>query len=147
MVWWVWILLGIILVGFELLAPGGFYLIFFGFAALAVGALSAIGVADLLWLQWLLFSILAVASLVLFRSRLVNQWKSRGPSYSAIDNLVGELASPLEEIAPGAVGRAELRGTTWTARNVGEESLETGQRCRVQEVDGLLLLIHVERGD
>jgi membrane protein implicated in regulation of membrane protease activity len=147
MVWWIWILLGIILVGLEILAPGGFYLIFFGFAAFAVGALSAIGVAGLLWLQWLLFSILAVASLVLFRDRLVNQWKARGPSYGAIDNLIGELASPVEEIAPGAVGRAELRGTTWTARNVGEESLESGQRCRVQEVDGLLLLIHAERGD
>ena len=34
-----------------------------------------------------------------------------------VDSLVGDIAVPLEDIPAGAVGRAELRGTVWSARN------------------------------
>ena len=34
-----------------------------------------------------------------------------------MDTLQGELATPLDDIPPGSVGRAELRGTTWAALN------------------------------
>ncbi len=48
--------------------------------------------------------------------------------------MVGDLAVPLEEIAPGAVGRAELRGTVWSARNRAPRTLLRGERCRVVTV-------------
>ena len=37
--WWHWLVVGLILVALELAASGGFYVIFFGIAALAIGAL------------------------------------------------------------------------------------------------------------
>ena len=77
MSWWLWVVIGILLVGIELLSPGGFYVIFFGLAALLVGALRGLGLADPAWLQWLLFSVLAVGSLLLFRQRLVKRWRKR----------------------------------------------------------------------
>ena len=46
-----------------------------------------------------------------------------------MDSLVGDVAVPLEEIAPGAVGRAELRGTVWSARNRAARLLARGERC------------------
>jgi membrane protein implicated in regulation of membrane protease activity len=54
------------------------------------------------------------------------------------------LATPKERIAPGAVGRVELRGTVWSARNDAAESIEPGRRCRVFRVDGLLLYVRPE---
>ena len=33
MIWWLWVLLGILLLAIELLTPGGFYVIFFGIAS------------------------------------------------------------------------------------------------------------------
>ena len=45
----------------------------------------------------------------------------------------------MEDIAVDAVGKAELRGTTWNARNVGDKLLTRAQRCRVRRVDGLTL--------
>ena len=47
----------------------------------------------------------------------------------------------LGDIAPGAEGRAELRGTSWTIENVGDGPLTAGQKCTVDRVDGLKLYV------
>ena len=53
-------------------------------------------------------------------------------------------AMPLEDIAPGAVGRAELRGTAWTARNASNLKLIRGQRCTVVRVEQLMIYLQPE---
>jgi membrane protein implicated in regulation of membrane protease activity len=63
------------------------------------------------------------------------------------DSPVGDIAIPQEDIAPGAVGRAELRGTVWSARNLGSAVLARGQRCRVVQVDRLMLFLEPEGAD
>jgi len=139
MSWWAWIVLGIVLAGFELLAPGGFFIIFFGVGALLVGVLGLFGLTGPAWLQWLLFTLLSLGSLRLFRKPLL-QWMRRGEvDRPRVDALEGELATPLADIPPGAVGRAEMRGAPWAARNVSQEPLSRGQRCRVHRVDGLTI--------
>ena len=57
----------------------------------------------------------------------------------AVDSLIGEVAVPLEDLAPGAVGEAELRGSAWTAKNVDARPLARGERSIVAQVDGLVL--------
>ena len=42
MLWWVWILLGFLLLLAEVLTPGGLYLLFFGVAAILVGLLAGL---------------------------------------------------------------------------------------------------------
>lgn len=141
MVWWYWMVLGLALLGAELTTPGGFYIIFFGLSALVVGTLAGLNVATAEWLQWLLFSVIAVGSLLLFRGPLMAAVK-KGPDGSfPVDSMVGETAIPLMPIAVGDTGKAELRGTTWSARNVGSTPLSKGQRGKVSRVDGLTLLI------
>ncbi|MGZ7030612.1 MAG: NfeD family protein, partial [Thermoanaerobaculia bacterium] len=61
-----------------------------------------------------------------------------------VDTMIGEEAITTDEIAPGATGRADLRGSTWSARNVGETPLAKGQRCTVERIDGLLLHIRAK---
>ncbi len=142
MAWWVWALVGLVLLAIEIVTPGGFFVIFFGLAALAVGVLVGIGAGGPDWMQWLLFSVLAVGSLVLFRGRLVDRFRDgSGPSPS---NLVGEIATLADDLPPGGVGKAELRGTTWSVRHDGDGTLARGQRCRVKRVDGLMLWVRAE---
>jgi membrane protein implicated in regulation of membrane protease activity len=143
MQWWHWLALGLILVALEMAASGGFYVIFFGVAAIAIGGLHLFDLAGPLWLQFFLFSALAVGSLLLFRNPLLRLMKLDTPA-DDVDSLVGETAIPAEDIAAGAVGRAELRGTMWSARNVGPTSLAQGQRCRVVRVDRLMIFIESE---
>lgn len=140
MLWWVWILLGFLLLLAELLTPGGLYLLFFGVAAILVGLLAGLNLIGPPWMQWLMFSILSVAALSLFRRPLLKRLRPATLSQE-VDSLVGETAIVLEDMAADAVGKAELRGAAWSARNVGSNSLTRGQRCTVEKVDGLMLCV------
>jgi inner membrane protein len=143
MTWWFWIILGLVLCAIELATPGGFVIVFFGAGAMVVGLLALVGAAGPAWVQWLLFPILALISLRLFRRPMMDQL-GVGSDRRDTDALVGELAVPGETIEPGGHGRAELRGTTWSARNVDVSALAAGQRCRVVAVQGLMLDLRSE---
>jgi inner membrane protein len=143
MTWWIWIALGLVLAAIELATPGGFFIIFFGVAALLVGLLDLVGAAERAVVQWLLFPVIALLALRLFRQPLLS-YLGVSAGRDDVDSLVGAVAVAAGVIAPGARGRAELRGTMWSARNVGEALLGAGQRCRVVAVEGLTLDITPE---
>jgi membrane protein implicated in regulation of membrane protease activity len=144
MQWWHWLAAGLILVALEMAASGGFYVIFFGIAALVIGGLHLADLAGPIWFQLLLFSILSVGSLLFFRRPFMRWLNLDAPVPGDLDSPVGETAIPLADIAPGAVGRAELRGTVWTARNSSGIVLPRGQRCVVVRVDRLTIFLEPE---
>jgi membrane protein implicated in regulation of membrane protease activity len=141
--WWQWLALGLVLVLLEMAASGGFYVIFFGIAAIAIGALHLLNVAGPVWFQLLLFSLLSVGSLVLFRNPMIRILKL-DQGAADVDTLAGEIALPLEDIGPGEVGRVELRGTIWQARNATAAPIVRGRRAIVRRVDRLMLFIEPE---
>ena len=132
MIWWYWMLLGS---GaprgrdddtrrflYSLLRPLG----------PVVGTLAGLDLVHTDWLQWLLFSVIAVGSLLrLARTAAGEESRQDSPAMPDVDSMAGELAIPLEPLAVGATGKAELRGTTWTAKNVGATPLGKGQRGKV----------------
>jgi inner membrane protein len=138
--WWFWILLGLVLAGLELITPGGLYLLFFGIAAVLVGVLSVAGLIQPLWLQVLLFTVLALLTLGLFRRALLVRLR-RDPPDSAVDTLVGQTAVALEDIPGNGEGKVELRGSPWHARNAGQRSISADENCAVERVDGLTLWV------
>jgi membrane protein implicated in regulation of membrane protease activity len=140
MVWWLWLLFGLGLLAVEAATPGGFVALFFGIGAIVVGILAAVGVAGPDWLQWLLFSALSIVSLALLRGPLKARLQLKGNA-AAVDSLVGEEAVVLEEVAVGAVGKVELRGSMWNARAAGAGPLPKGYRGRVEKVEGLTLWV------
>ena len=142
MTWWLWVLAGFVLLGLEALTPGGFFVLFFGLAAVLIGLLGALGLSGPAWVQWLLFSLVSVGSLVLFRRRLVERLGTTGAS--EVGGLVGDIAVLLDDLPPGAVGKAELRGTAWSVRHAGDDTLPRGRRCVVERVDGLMLHVRPE---
>lgn len=139
MVWWHWMVLGLVLAALELVSPGTFFIIFFGVGALAVGVLALFNLAGPIWVQWLLFSVISVAAMLLFRNPLLRLVRTDTAGASAVDALTNDIAVAIDDIPPGEMGRAELRGSAWTARNAGTTPIKKGQRCVVQRVEGLKL--------
>jgi membrane protein implicated in regulation of membrane protease activity len=137
--WWLWLLAGIVLFLIELATPGGFYFLFFGIGAFVVGLLGWAGVDGSLVVQLFLFGGLSTVSLAIFRKPLQRRLgKLPGKD---VDTMIGETAVALSEIGLEQVGKAELRGSAWSARNVGENVILTGQRCKVERIEGLMLFI------
>jgi membrane protein implicated in regulation of membrane protease activity len=143
MLWWMWMLFGFGLLAVEMFTPGLFYFFFFGVGAILVGALVGLGVDASVSLQWLLFSIFSVATLVLFRQKLAGFLGGKNPNVRTgdLDSLVGEIMTLLDDLAPNAAGKAEGRGSSWTVVNGGAEPLHKGQRCRVYKMEGLTLWV------
>lgn len=142
MAWWFWIVLGAVLLAAEVIISADFYLVFFGIAGLVVGLLGLLGVQLPSWGQWLLFALLAVAGLAVYRGR----WKRRllTTDRQMPPELEGEVGVAPVAIASGARGRIVLRGSEWDACNVGEAAIAAGSRCVVAGVDGLTLHVRSE---
>lgn len=138
--WWHWLAVGLVLVLLELAAPGGFYVIFFGLAAIVVGLLVFVDAGGPLWMQLLLFSVLSAVFLMVFRNPVMRRMRlDRGTD--EIDNLTGEPAKALEDLGPGESGRVELRGSVWNGRNGSSAAILRGARVRVIAVDRLTVVV------
>ena len=96
MAWWLWLLVGLALLGIEMITPGGFFTIFFGVAALIVGVLTRFGLAGPAWTQWIWFSGLSIASLLFLRKPLLAWMQAREVKRPEVDSLIGETAVVLE---------------------------------------------------
>ena len=140
--WWLWILLGLLLFLAELTTPGGFYILFFGIGAVIVGILVGFKTPLPAWFQFILFSAISVLCLWLFREKLLQL--TRGRISENVESLVGEVAVPLGRHLVNSVGKAEMHGTSWTTRNIGDKPLARGQRCRVERVEGLMIFVRAE---
>jgi membrane protein implicated in regulation of membrane protease activity len=144
MAWWLWVLLGFALLGGEAVTPGAFFFLFFGLGAIVVGVVVWLGLVDSAAVEWLLFSLVSLVFLFPLRGRLVRWAGAADDAAKAVDALVGQTAVLLDDLPPGEVGKAELRGTAWTARNGDAHALRKGQRGKVTRVDGLTLWLQAE---
>ena len=79
---------------------------------------------------------------MIFRRALVSRF-GRHSLDKDVDNLADTPAVALEDLAPGSMGKVELRGASWTARNSGGVPIMRGQRLTVERVDGLTLWVRV----
>ncbi len=139
MEWWIWVVAALVFLGLEV-ATGTFYVMFFAVGALIVGILRAVGLADPLWLQLLLFASLSVATVVFFRKPLFDRIRG-GDAHQAVDDIKREPTTAIDAIPPNAGGKAVLRGVPWNARNVGDRAIEAGSACVIEKVEGLTLLV------
>ena len=77
-----------------------------------------------------------------FRRTLYTKIHGGGDEYP--ESISGELVTVAENLAAGADARTEYRGTKWTIRNVGDETISGGTRAKVVKVDGLTLHVEAE---
>jgi membrane protein implicated in regulation of membrane protease activity len=144
MAWWGWALLGIVCMVIEVHLTQDFTLFCVGVAAFVVTAVAAFAVDLPFWSHWLLFSALSVVVLLTVRKPLLGRLRPDRGRDADFDYLLGEVATPSEDLAANGVGKAELRGSVWTVRNTEPTNLNKGQRCRVTRIEGLTLWIKAE---
>ncbi|WP_114946448.1 NfeD family protein [Microvirga calopogonii] len=135
---WAWIILGVVLIGVELLAPGSFFL-WLGLAAIVTGMFDA-----LLGLSWqaaaLLFALLAVGAVIL--GRYVTRSKTQPDTEAAPLNqrgqsLVGRVFT-LETPIKDGEGRIRVDDSSW--RVTGADRF-AGAKVRVVRVEGSTLVV------
>jgi inner membrane protein len=134
--WWIWTLIGFFFLALEFVTTT-MHSAFFATGAFLVALLVAFHVAGPLWAQILVFTVFSLITLLIIRPVVVQKLKLS--QTKIVDTLVGEQAIVMQDLPPSEVGRAEMRGSTWNARNVGDTTLARGQRARVEKVEGLVL--------
>ncbi len=140
MPWWIWVSIGIVLMGLELAAvDAAFYLVFVGAAAVVVGIVGLAGVELPLWGQLSAFAVLAVVSMVWFRRKLYDRVRGGLPGFEY--DMMGRIVSVGEDVPLGGRTRVELQGTQWTAVNVGMAPIAAGARARVVGKESVSLSI------
>jgi membrane protein implicated in regulation of membrane protease activity len=139
--WWMWMIVGLVLLACEMITPGTFFFMFLGISGLLTGLVFWIAPDLPGWAPWLLFSAFSAISVAFFRKPLMEKFKLNAKHSHKVDSLVGETALALEDIAAGAIGKVELRGASWTAQNTGEKPIQRSTRPKVERVEGLTLYV------
>lgn len=135
---WGWLILGLLLIGGELLAPG-IFLLWLGLAALVTGAV--VGLTGAAWQGALLvFAALSLASVL--AGRALTRRKGEEPDIAAGLNdrgrqLIGKVFT-LEATMAGGEGRIRVGDSSW--RVTGPELL-AGTQIRVVRVEGATLVV------
>lgn len=138
---WAWLVVGVGLLGVEmLLIDAQFYFVFLGASAILVGLLGLLGLLVPEWAQWLIFSALAIVAMVTFRRRLYQFVRQRS-GHVEQRLTVGDKVHVPTRLEPGQSCRVEYRGSSWTARNNDVRTIEAGQEALIAQVDGLTLQI------
>jgi membrane protein implicated in regulation of membrane protease activity len=132
----VWIVVGILALGGELLAAN-FLVIFVAFAALIAALLASLRVG--LPAQLVAFSTAALMLPVLLRRQMVRRLSGRGVP-SRTETLVGTIAEVTQSIdGVLGTGRVIVGGQAWAARSTS--LVPTGTKVRVIGADGIVLLV------
>ena len=143
MTWWGWMVLGAVLLGAELFAiDAQFYMVFLGLSAALVGLAGLFGLAMPEWAQWVAFATLSLVFFFTFRKRLYG--KIRGGAVGFRATLTGNIVNVDTDLAAGAEARIDYRGTKWTAKNIGNETIVGGSKARVVKAEGLTLHVEAE---
>jgi len=134
---WVWLTLGLVLAGLEMLVPG-VYLIWLALAAIGTGVLT--GLFDLsLPMQVIDFVFLSL--IALFSARRFLRDRPIASSDPLLNRrgarMVGETALVVQAIAHGS-GRVRLGDGEWIARG---PDVAAGERVRITGNDGTILLV------
>ena len=139
MAWWIWLLIGLLFLAIEF-ASATMRVGLFAVGAFVVAILIGVGVDLPLWAEILIFVSISILSLLFIRPLIVRRLTL--DKDAVVDSMIGSEAVALDEISTGGTGKVDFRGSTWSARNIGETALTSGQRCRVAAVDGLVLHVH-----
>lgn len=134
---WNWLIVGLVLMGMELLAPGVF-LLWLGLAAFVVGLLSF--VIDWTWqTQFIAFALLSIAAVPLWRSvaRRSNSVTDQPHLNRRSDALVGRVFTLDKPIVDGA-GTVRIDDTVW---RVSGPDAPAGSRVQIVKSDGASLVV------
>ncbi len=135
-----WIFLGLLLTGAEMLVSG-FVIFFFGIGALTTGILSALvpGLSENYILQGIIWIGSSVLSFGFFRKRFAKIFKGTILNREN-DRDVGQSAVVIEAIEPDKPGRVRYQGTSWKAVSY-TETFDPGEKVDIIKEDNLTFIV------
>ncbi|ACV27706.1 NfeD family protein [Kangiella koreensis] len=139
--YWHWLVFGLVLLILEIFAPGAI-LLWFGLGALAVGVFQLL-MPGLMppEIQWLVFSVLSVASLILWKQyaqkHKLDQDDDSGSLNQRSKSLIGREFNLSNAIVNG-VGKVRVGDSYW---RVEGPDLPEGQKVKVVGFEGATLKV------
>lgn len=130
----VWLVLGVTLLIAEILT-GTFVFLFFGLAGCLVALNTALYPMPF-WLEGLIFGVLSLAGVALFRKKMLARQGKNIVKNDVDQTFVLEL-----NIAPGQEEMVSYQGSMFRAQNVSQEPLKRGDRVLIIKTEGTKLQI------
>lgn len=141
--WFVWAVIGIACIGLEMIMPG-FVIFFFGMGALATALCTLVPfVADIVWLQVIVFVAFSTLSLVFLRRRFTRIFAGSvfdSGKGNPEEEGIGGIAEVTETVGSVKDGRIRFMGTTWKAR-CREGEIPSGANARILGRDGMTYIV------
>lgn len=138
---WSWVVAGLVLLGIELLVPGGVF-IWFGIAGVLIGvATLQIGLS---WaVQWLGFVALSFGSVFVWRAYRTARPDDNDQPFlnQRAHRYLGQTHVLAHDVANGE-GRLDLDATIWRIR-ANCDAVEAGETVRIVGAEGGILLVEV----
>ncbi|MBT8449870.1 MAG: NfeD family protein [Gammaproteobacteria bacterium] len=139
LLYWHWIVIGLILVALEMVLPG-FILLWFGLAAIAIGALAFIFPSMAWEMQIFLFAVFSVSSIFIWK-KMHKGSREDDPEETFLNqrgvNLIGRKTVLIEAIVDG-VGKIKIDDTFW--RVIGSD-LPEGAHVEITDATGATLTV------
>ncbi len=140
MTFFVWIWLGILVVSAILeLASMQMVSIWFCASSVVAAILDICGVA--IWIQALVFVLLALILLLCLRKFCLKFLLKGDTIKTNVDTLVGSVFPLFEEIKPEQNGSIKVNGVVWTAQSEKEQTIKKGEKVVVTKVEGNKLIV------
>ena len=93
------------------------------------------------WMQLLVFAVLSIVSMALFRPLAV-KYLNRDKEKTNIDEVVGKTVVVTKQIDNEmAAGEVQLNGMSWTARSESGRVIPEQERVTVVSVEGVKLIV------
>lgn len=142
LLWWHWLVVGLVLIGLELVVPS-FTIIWFGCGAVLVGIVMLVAPAFPLAAQLLTWTVVS-ALLTLAWFRYFNPRTNRTVSGTSKGSVVGETGLVIRPAEPYSKGRVKFQlplmgADEWPC--LADESLEVGDRVRVVDLEGHVMRV------
>lgn len=134
---WIWGILGLALLGFEMLT-GTMYVLWFGIAAILLAILTWLAPAMPIALQLFLFAGLSVGALVIWRRNYKKNSTDLHIGQSQGDEIgrIGTIVEPISTKQPGRIQFVQgvMGSREWEA--VSNENLESGAEAVIVAIEG-----------
>jgi len=137
-IYWHWLILAVVMIILEILIPGAYFL-WMGVSAIFVGALMYIFPEMVFLVQILIFAVLSVISVMMYRSyRKKNPVITDEPALNRrAEQYVGQSFTLKEPIVNGE-GKIKVDDSTW---KITGTDIDAGETVRVIAVEGSTLIV------
>ena len=133
----IWTMVGVGFLILEIAAPS-FFAFFFGIGGITVALASYIGITSSWEVEIIVFVLISVISLLLFRKQISAMLHKKPKEY--VEN-IGETAKVVTTLSPKQEGRVFYRGAEWMAINEGLEAKNIGDTVVIIGLEGLRLKV------